>query len=257
MRAISAIGLLLVAVSLNSVAVVPTANQVELVEFYNKSLDHYFVTAHKNEIDDLDTGVHVGWARTGYRFPVVKIGATEAGTSPTCRFYGRPEAKIDSHFYSSKISECNDVKLKFPNEWQYESEEVFRAFAVNPDTGKCPADTSPIYRLWNQRPDVNHRYTDQLSVYNEMLAKGYKPEGDGNPLLPVAFCQPSGGSVVPPPPAGSPACTLSSPTLTPALGTSQILTATCTNTPTSYAWSGCTSTTNTCTVTRSTAGNVV
>jgi hypothetical protein len=257
MRVISALAFLLFTVSLSNAAVVPPANQTDLVEFYNQSLDHYFVTTNAKEISDLDTGFHVGWARTGYRFPVVKIGAVQPATTPTCRFYGRPEAKIDSHFYSSKLAECEDVKLKFPNEWQFEAEEVFRAFAVDPNTGQCPVDTSPVYRLWNQRPDVNHRYTNQLSVYLEMVAKGYKPEGDGNPQLPVAFCQPTGGAVVPPPPAGSPACTLSSPTLTPALNTTQTLTATCTGTPTSYVWAGCTSTTNTCTTTRSTAGAAV
>ena len=90
--------------------------------------------------------------RTGYRFPVVKIGAEQAGTTATCRFYGRPEAKIDSHFYSSKLLECEEVKKKFPLAWQFEAEEVFRAFAVNPETGQCPVDTGPVYRLGTTAP---------------------------------------------------------------------------------------------------------
>ena len=256
MRIKSAFAILLAAVSFSASAVISPGVQIELIEFYNKSLDHYFVTANPAEANDLDTGVHVGWARTGYRFPVIKIGSTQPATTPTCRFYGRPEAKIDSHFYSSKSIECEDVKKKFPEAWLFEADEVFRAFAVDPSTGKCPVDTGPVYRLWNNRSDVNHRYTDQISVYNEMVAKGYIPEGDGNPLQPVAFCQPSGNSVVPPPPAGSPSCTLSAATATPAIGTVQTLTATCTGTPTSYTWTGCASVglPNTCQATRATVG---
>jgi len=237
-----------------SIAAVTNADQTELVEFYNKTLDHYFVTIDPLEISNLDTGFFIGWARTGYRFPVVKYSVNVPNTSPVCRFYGRPEVGIDSHFYSSKADECEQVKVKFPQQWQFEAAEVFRAFAVNPNTGQCPTDTSPVYRLWNQRPDVNHRYTDQQSVYDAMIAKGYKAEGDGSPLQPVAFCQPTGLSVVPPPPAGSPSCTLSGNTGTPAVGSTLNLTATCTGNPQAYTWTGCTSTSSTCQVTRTTTG---
>ncbi|MEO7158544.1 MAG: hypothetical protein ABI039_13330, partial [Vicinamibacterales bacterium] len=247
-------GLLAALMALPLSAAIPASVQNEIVEFYNQSLDHYFISADAKEIQDLDSGLHAGWSRTGYRFPGIKIGSGQPATTPVCRFYGRPEAKIDSHFYSSKLSECSDVQVKFATAWQFEADEVFRAYAVDGNTGKCPVDTAPVYRLWNQRSDVNHRYTDQYSVYQQMVAKGYKPEGDGSPALPVAFCMPSGSSVVPPPAAGAPSCTLSTTTATPALGTTLLLTATCTGTPASYAWTGCTSTSSTCAASKSIAG---
>jgi len=237
-----------------AVAAVASTDQNELVEFYNKTLDHYFVTIDPLEISNLDTGYFVGWARTGYRFPVVKIGVDVPSASPVCRFYGLPEAGIDSHFYSSKNDECEQVKIKFPQQWQFEDSEVFRAFAVDPNSGLCPVDTSAVYRLWNQRADVNHRYTNQQSVYDAMIANGYIAEGDGNPLRPVAFCQPIGASTVPPPAAGTPTCTLAVNSATPAVGSTLILTASCTSGPTAFAWTGCTSTSNTCQVTRTAAG---
>ena len=240
--------------SVVATAAIPPEVQVEVVEFYHKDLDHYFVTTNPQEISDLDTGVHQGWARTGFKFPSVKIGNTYAATTPVCRFYGRPEAKIDSHFYSSKLSECDDVKLKFPDAWLFEADEVFRAFAVDPQTGRCPADTTPVYRLWNQRPDVNHRYTDQDFVFKVMVEKGYKAEGDGNPQQPVAFCVPAGGSSIPPAPPGSPTCTIAASSGAPALGATLTLSATCSDAPTSYTWLGCKSTTNTCQTTSTTAG---
>ena len=207
MRFRKLIGALLAAASFSAVAAIPPTETTEIVEFYNAALDHFFITLGPKEIQDLDSGVHPGWTRTGYRFLVVKNGSGYAGSLPVCRFYGRPEKGIDSHFYSAKASECEDVKNKFPDAWIFETAEAFRAFPVNVN-GSCPADTTPVYRQWNQRADVNHRYTDQLSVYQFMVSKGYKPEGDGDPQLPVAFCAVAGGSVVPPPAADAPSCTV-------------------------------------------------
>ncbi len=258
MRKCLLLGLLFAAVAFPTfgpaAAALASTDQNELVEFYNKSLDHYFITIGPKEIANLDSGVTPGWVRTGFGFPVVKNGADVPSTSPVCRFYGLPEAGIDSHFYSSKADECEQVKIKFPQQWQFEAAEVFRAFAVDPNSGLCPVDTSPVYRLWNQRADVNHRYTNQQSIYDAMIAKGYKAEGDGNPAQPVAFCQPIGASTVPPPAAGTPTCTLAVNSATPAVGSTLILTASCTNGPTAFAWTGCTSTSNSCQVTRTTAG---
>ncbi|MET0441540.1 MAG: hypothetical protein ABW071_06105, partial [Casimicrobiaceae bacterium] len=143
-------------------AAIPESEQAVAVEFYHAALDHYFITANPAEISDLDTGVHIGWARTGYRFAVMKGGSTYPGTTPVCRFYS---FTLDTHFYSAKPAECEDVKVKFPQTWTFESSEVFRAFLVDPASGACPADTQAVYRLYNNRSDANHRYTDQLGVF--------------------------------------------------------------------------------------------
>lgn len=177
------------AVSMAARAAVPASETAELVEFYHAGLDHYFVTIAPAEIADLDNGRHPGWARTGRGFPVVRTGSALAGSVPVCRFYGRPEKGIDSHFYSAKAAECDDVRIKFADAWVFETPEAFRAFLVGAG-GTCPADTVPVTRLWNTRADVNHRYTDQPSVAAEMIGKGYVAEGDGNPGFPVAFCRP-------------------------------------------------------------------
>jgi hypothetical protein len=232
-------------------AAIPPAEQMVAVEYYHAALDHYFITADPKEMSDLDTGVHTGWARTGYRFAVMKSGSTYTNTTPVCRFYS---FTLDTHFYSAKPAECDDVKVKFPQTWTFESAEVFRAFLVDPSTGACPADTQPVYRLYNNRPDANHRYTDQLAVFVFMKGKGYIPEGDGSPATPVAFCTPAGGDVVPTPPNGAPVCNVSASTTSPAAGSSLTLSANCANNPTSFLWTGCASTQSTCTTTRSSAG---
>ena len=243
--------LLLALAAAGARAAIPASEQLVAVEYYHAALDHYFISADPKEISDLDTGVHTGWARTGYRFAVIKAGSTYPGTSPVCRFYS---FTLDTHFYSAKPAECEDVKVKFPQTWTFESAEVYRAFLVDPASGACPADTQPVYRLYNNRADANHRYTDQLAVFLFMKGKGYVPEGDGNPSLPVAFCTPIGSDAVPTPPAGSPVCLIGTSTSSPAPGSTLTLTANCANGPTSYLWTGCTSTQATCAATRSTQG---
>ena len=239
--------------SLNASAAIPASEQTVAVEFYHAQFDHYFISADAKEINDLDTGVHKGWTRTGYRFSVMKGGSSYAGTSPVCRFYS---ATLDTHFYSAKKSECDAVKEQFGNVWTFESDEVFRAFVVDPATGVCGADTTGTYRLYNNRPDANHRYTDQLGVFLFMKSKNYIPEGDGSPAFPIAFCTPSGGDVVPVPTESAPNCSVTATSNTPALGASLNLNADCTNSPTSYMWVGCNSTSSSCTSTKTAAGAV-
>ena len=134
MRWLGLLGALAAAASCSHAAI-PPSEQAIAVEFYHAGFDHYFISADPPEIDDLDTGVHAGWARTGYRFPVMRTGSPCPGTTPACRFFSE---KMSSHFYSSKPSECDDVKARFAATWLFESAEVFRAFAVDPATGLCP-----------------------------------------------------------------------------------------------------------------------
>ena len=253
--------------ALPAAAAVPAAQTVTVIEFYNATLDHYFMTADTAEAHDLDTGVHPGWARSGLTFLAIKAGEQVAGSTPICRFYGRPDTTppLDSHFYSASVAECAAVQAQFAASWQLESQEIFRAMPVDPNTGRCATDFSPIYRLWNKRSDVNHRYTDQTSVYAQMIAKGYVAEGNGNPQQPVIFCMPAksggaGGGAGPDTTGtaapGTPACTLSASSTTPTIGGSITLTAACTNSPTSFAWTNCTSTTSTCTASATAAALV-
>lgn len=226
-----------------------------VVEYYNATLDHYFITNYGPEIQALDTGVQKGWARTGLSFQTYDTGSTMfASSSPICRFYGSPEYNLDSHFYSASPTECEDVKKKFPKEWLLEADDLFRVHPVDPNTGICPSGTKAVYRLWNNRPDVNHRYTTEPAVVGAMLAKGYVLEGNGNPTRPVAFC--ASNVAPPPPPTGAPACTITSSAAIPVVGTAVTLTANCTGSPTSYAWINCTGTGRSCVVNSTSPGTV-
>ncbi len=167
-----------------------TPGQSAVVEYYNRDLDHYFITLSPAEINDLDTGVHGGWERTGLRFLAYQNLAP--GTNPVCRFYRTPGFG-DSHFYSASLAECQaviDHPQTYPG-WTYESGNVFYIALPDPVSGACASGTQPIWRFFNQRT-TNHRYTSDHTVRDEMRADPatWVPEGYGPDS--VIMCAPVG-----------------------------------------------------------------
>jgi hypothetical protein len=183
---------------------------VESIEFYNQALDHYFISALAPDIDALDSGRLVGWARTQLSFLVYPSQAAGGpGVTPVCRIIIPPPFG-DSHFFGRSTQECNETLFKFP----FMSQETPSAFFITlPVGGVCPAGTIPVYRVFSARPDANHRYTIDRAVRDQMAAQGWTIEGDGDDF--VVMCAPPGAapasnSVVPPadppsmPPPGYP-----------------------------------------------------
>jgi len=165
----------------------PPLVSVQVDEFYNATLRHYFITASVAEKQDLDNGVHPGWMRTGQSFKASATGSSASGSmNPACRYYGSALRGLDSHFYSADAGECAQLGLVRGADWQLESDNVFQINLPNKATGLCPAETVPVYRLWNQRIDSNHRYTTSTAIRAEMLGAGFIAEGYG--LDGVAMC---------------------------------------------------------------------
>ena len=180
----------LAVLGIEGVGAASTPATVDVVEYYNAALDHYFMTANRAEITDLDTGIHPGWARTGRLLAAYPTATT--GAQPVCRFY-IPPTLGDSHFFSADALECAAVLLKTttdPNYLGYVYETPAAFFVALPDriSGACPLHTAPVYRLWNGRVDSNHRYTTDLAVRSTMVAAGYISEGYGPQG--VAMCAP-------------------------------------------------------------------
>jgi hypothetical protein len=163
-----------------------TPPTVDVVEFYNASQDHYFITALAQEIRALDNGVFVGWTRTGYAFKAYP--AATPGFTPVCRFY-IPPVYGDSHFYSASPAECAEALAKYPF-FVYESPSVFYIALPDTTTGACLVGTTPVYRVWDNRADSNHRYTTSTAIVGQMRALGWVPEGYGSgPYYPI-MCAP-------------------------------------------------------------------
>lgn len=161
------------------------------IEFYHAVFDHYFITRIPEEIEALDSGSTVGWTRTGRGFTVSLNQVVSM--QPVCRFYIPPQHG-DSHFFSPSTAECADILNKIPVDpnysgYIYESPNVFYLALPDTTTGACPAGSIPVYRLWNQRTDSNHRYTTDPGIKTSMLAKSYIAEGYGPDA--VAMCSPA------------------------------------------------------------------
>jgi uncharacterized protein DUF5648 len=152
-----------------------------LIEYHSSALDDYFLTALPSEIEALDSGTSPGWQRTGYSVvawtsPIAAGQSPPADLTPVCRLY-IPPIDGDSHFYSVSTAECASVPAQHA-EVVFETDAAFFATLPNLQTGTCPADQTPVYRLWNPRGS-SHRYTTQTSVRDEMLIRGYVAEGYG------------------------------------------------------------------------------
>ena len=136
------------------------------------------------DITALDTGQFKGWSRTGFTFKAYPQATGNA--NPVCRFYILP-AQGDSHFYSASPTECAQTHAKFPA-FVEESTNVMYIDLPDTTSGGCPAGDGPVYRVWDQRADSNHRYTTDPAIRAQMVAKGWIAEGYGPDQ--VIMCSP-------------------------------------------------------------------
>ena len=152
----------------------PGPGERSAIEYYNPSLDHYFMTAEPAEAAMLDAGLVVpGWYRTGYEFNVYARD-TPAGVQ-ACRFFGTPGIGPNTHFFSILANECS-ILMRDPL-WTFEG-IAFRVDA--PDAiGACPADRVPVVRMYNNGKggQANHRYLTSHSEIGAMLLEGWMVEG--------------------------------------------------------------------------------
>ncbi|MFO1316873.1 MAG: DUF1800 family protein [Burkholderiales bacterium] len=139
------------------------ANLGTAVEFYNKALNHYFVTAYPEEAAALDAGTNVkGWTRTGGQFTVFTEPAD--GLQAVCRFFGTSNVGPNSHFYTADAAECAKVKT-YPA-WTFEGIAFYIPMPAN---GGCGGNW-PVYRSYysDQIRDANHRFTVDLTAHVRM-----------------------------------------------------------------------------------------
>ncbi len=160
-----------------------TRAEVMVIEYYHPLIDHYFMTATEQEIQDLDNTPASGWRRTGYKFGAWNIDTPTPGTEAVCRYYGDRIAGPNSHFHSAERFECDILAAQEAatpigtRAWRLERD----AFRITvPVNGQCPAALQPVHRLYNQPAvgkDPNHRYVTDPVEYQAMIAKGWLDDG--------------------------------------------------------------------------------
>ncbi|MEO8508592.1 MAG: beta-propeller fold lactonase family protein [Betaproteobacteria bacterium] len=168
-----------------SITVVGSAvpSPVTVVEFYNAALDHYFITYVADEIAKLDNGTFKGWTRTGLSFNA--YATAQSGTSAVCRIY-IPPGKGDGHFFGRDANECDGTMNKNPT-FILES-DMFLHLYLPTLLGTCATGQVPVYRVFSNRADANHRYTTDRAVRDQMVTKGWLAEGDGTDT--IVMCAP-------------------------------------------------------------------
>ena len=178
------------------IATAPVAQAGNSTEFFNTTLNHYFMTADTAEATGIDNGAAgPGWIRTGQNFRIwPTLAAAASGALAVCRFYTRG---ANSHFYTLDPAECQglkDLEVSQRREaeaqgrmftgWQFEGIAYYAAAPIN---GACTSGTQPIYRAYNNRAafnDSNHRFMPSVTLYQQMTGNGWIPEG-------VAMCAPN------------------------------------------------------------------
>lgn len=158
------------------VAAAPAPPAVDVIEFFNAALDHYFLTAVAEEAAAIDAGkVGPGWVRTGFTFRAYAVETQADGTLPACRFFGTPGQGPDAHFFTSDAAECALVRAN--PRWLYEGLAFRAAVPVN---GQCAGGTAPVVRFF--RPgavvtDARHRYVKDAAEIVRMRSAGWIEEG--------------------------------------------------------------------------------
>jgi uncharacterized protein (TIGR03437 family) len=166
-----------------SLFVTASGAPVDVVEYYNETLDHYFITWVAAEQANLDAGkTPTPWKRTGSTFKAYVTA--EPGTSAVCRFY-IPPLLGDSHFFGRGSAECAQTRQKNPT-FTLEDPQFMNVYL--PTAGACAQGTTPIYRVFSNRADANHRYMTDRAIRDQMVAKGWVAEGDGPDR--VVMCAP-------------------------------------------------------------------
>lgn len=179
-------------VSLPSVAVIAklaTANMqsVTVVEYYNKSLDAYFITGHSDDQAALDA-LPTAFQRTGMSFQATSLATAPSSLTKICRFYiSATNPFTSSHFYGRQGADCEGIRDQNLPNFTWEGFD----FAVQTAIDAC---ATPIYRSFRASANgktSNHRYSAGLADYSALSATGaYVGEG------PV-FCATTSTSVTP------------------------------------------------------------
>ncbi len=164
-----------------------------MTEYYYAPVDYYFITSRNADKTVLDATA--GWSRTGKSFTV--LANNDAGTKGITRYYFDKVAKAGargSHFYTllnadvASLNALNVGNTQAPGKPYNEGIDSYTYLpSVTGVGGSCSGSLIPVYRLFRGQTkfpdDPNHRFTSDLSVYNDFVSKGWDGEG-------VNFCVP-------------------------------------------------------------------
>ena len=161
-------------------ATAASAQTVTVVEYYNKTLDAYFITGRVSEQSVLD-GI-ADFQRTGMTFQASATASATSAQTKICRFYISASSPFtSSHFYGRQGIDCESIRNQNLPGFAWED---FDFATLQSGGASCPSGTTTIYRGFRAAAGgktPNHRYSASQATYDAAVATGYVGEG-------VAFC---------------------------------------------------------------------
>ncbi|TAF99427.1 MAG: VCBS repeat-containing protein [Betaproteobacteria bacterium] len=163
------------------VAMACQAQTATVVEYYNRTLDSYFLTGRPSEQAALD-GV-ADFVRTGMTFRAFSASSAPPDATRICRYYISQTAPfVSSHFYGDEGGDC--AAIAAANLPTFSNEGLDFAIAKAVAGESCPV-TAPftIYRAFRPqntaapKKSPNHQYSASFSSYNAMVSAGWSGEG--------------------------------------------------------------------------------
>lgn len=170
---------------LSATAASAGAPDIEVVEFYHPETRHYFMTGSKGEQFGLDS-VPALFKRTGRSF-----GAWSGTTSrpaeavPVMRFFN---PSLVTHVFTANQDDIVALRaLSVSKVATGFIDEGIAFYLLKANSNTCATGQKAIFRAYNNRPDGNHRYSNDLPTQAATVKSGFVHEG-------VAFCSPNATS---------------------------------------------------------------
>ena len=166
--------------ALGASAIEPTAS---VVEYYNATLNQFFITASPNEAAMLDQGTVSGWTRTGVTWNAWANPGDDPNAVPVCRFSATGTTGPSSRFYTADANEC--ARMRQDPAWTFDA-IAFYIEVPKSLNGPCANQAAtPVYRSVDVS-QASHRFLIDLTMF-EHMAPSSKLEG-------VVMCSPLSSS---------------------------------------------------------------
>ena len=162
-----------------------SAPDITVVEYFHKSTGHYFMTG---SVDDQRVlNASADFAATGRSFAAWSASNSSRPSEATAvsRFFSPATA---SHVFTSKREDISMLRsLPVTASGSGFADEGTAFFALAPTGSRCDSGQRAIFRGFNNRPDGNHRYSNEIELHASMVAAGFSDDS-------VAFCATAIGS---------------------------------------------------------------
>ena len=151
---------------------------ITVVEYFNATLNAYFITGRSSEQSDLDAAPN--FLRTGMSFQALSTNPVTGGAGGICRFYVALATPYTStHFYGRQGVDCESLRSKNLSGFTWEGFD-FAFPSTLTSANVCPNGTKPIYRSFRAASGgvtPNHRYSSDPTSYASNAALGFVGEG--------------------------------------------------------------------------------